>query len=235
MLVRNPYFREWSHAARPDGYPDRIVFRLIGSQTAELAAIERGSRRRRKRRTARQTACPSCKRGSPASCTSIPLSPPSALILNTRTAPFNDVRVRRAINYAIDRAKVARLLGKLPPAHLPDTAPLPPRLPTLLPLHDRPQRGRGLARTQPRAGRTPDRRLAHARDAGSRSGTSAPSSPATRRSDRTWSRSLTSSATRPRSRTSATTSTPRRDSPTPGRAHRPPSVESGRATCPPRR
>ncbi len=30
-LVRNPYFREWSHAARPDGYPDRIVFRHIDS------------------------------------------------------------------------------------------------------------------------------------------------------------------------------------------------------------
>ena len=41
-LVRNPYFHEWSHAARPDGYVDRIVFRRIGSQAAELADIERG-------------------------------------------------------------------------------------------------------------------------------------------------------------------------------------------------
>src|SRR5918994_6522494 len=27
-LVRNPLFREWSHAAQPDGYPDRIEARL---------------------------------------------------------------------------------------------------------------------------------------------------------------------------------------------------------------
>jgi peptide/nickel transport system substrate-binding protein len=25
-LVRNPYFHEWSHSARPDGYPDQIAF-----------------------------------------------------------------------------------------------------------------------------------------------------------------------------------------------------------------
>jgi peptide/nickel transport system substrate-binding protein len=35
MLVRNPYFHEWSRAARPDGYPDRIVFRRTASQPAE--------------------------------------------------------------------------------------------------------------------------------------------------------------------------------------------------------
>ena len=28
-LVRNPYFREWSRAAKPDGYPDGIVFRAV--------------------------------------------------------------------------------------------------------------------------------------------------------------------------------------------------------------
>jgi peptide/nickel transport system substrate-binding protein len=34
-----------------------------------------------------------------------------SLILNTRVAPFNDRRVRRALNYAVDRAEVARLVG----------------------------------------------------------------------------------------------------------------------------
>jgi peptide/nickel transport system substrate-binding protein len=32
-------------------------------------------------------------------------------VLNTRTAPFTDLRVRQAINYAVDRAQVAALLG----------------------------------------------------------------------------------------------------------------------------
>lgn len=110
VLVRNPYFHEWSHAARPDGYADRIVFRLIGSQTAELAAIERG-------------AADVGNDGPPANSLPElqtrfasqlhvhPLVATGVLILNTRTAPFNDVRVRRAISYALDRAKVARLLG----------------------------------------------------------------------------------------------------------------------------
>ena len=30
-LVRNPNFHEWSRAARPDGFPAQIVFRLGGS------------------------------------------------------------------------------------------------------------------------------------------------------------------------------------------------------------
>jgi peptide/nickel transport system substrate-binding protein len=35
----------------------------------------------------------------------------TALMLNTRRAPFTDVRVRQAINYAVDRRKIAALLG----------------------------------------------------------------------------------------------------------------------------
>ena len=42
-LVRNPYFREWSRAARPDGYPDQIVWRIGGSVEAAVTAVERGA------------------------------------------------------------------------------------------------------------------------------------------------------------------------------------------------
>jgi peptide/nickel transport system substrate-binding protein len=56
----------------------------------------------------------------------IPAIGTDALVLNTRVAPFNDVRVRRAINYAIDRGKLARLLGQ---GTRPTCQILPPGLP----------------------------------------------------------------------------------------------------------
>ena len=40
-LVRNPYFHVWSRAARPDGFPDEIEFRLDGAD-AGVTAVERG-------------------------------------------------------------------------------------------------------------------------------------------------------------------------------------------------
>ena len=163
-LVRNPYFHEWSHAARPDGYPDRIVFTHVDSAEAGLTAVERGSADYiydgvpRDRLGEVQTRFAGRLYITPTSGT-------TALILNTRVAPFTDVRVRRAINYAIDRAKIARLLGQdsqpacqILPAGLPGYRPL-------LPLHDQPEPRRGVAGAGPRAGRAPDRRLRHARDA----------------------------------------------------------------------
>jgi peptide/nickel transport system substrate-binding protein len=40
-----------------------------------------------------------------------PTSETYALYLNVRTAPFNDLQVRQAVNYAVDRAQVSALLG----------------------------------------------------------------------------------------------------------------------------
>ena len=43
ILIRNPYFRQWSRDAQPAGYPDRIVFRVYGSIDTAIAAVEHGS------------------------------------------------------------------------------------------------------------------------------------------------------------------------------------------------
>jgi peptide/nickel transport system substrate-binding protein len=124
-LVRNPYFREWSHAARPDGYPDRIVFRGDADGEAAITAVERGTADTlfdgvpSDRLAEAQTQFASRLYITPTSST-------IALLFNTRRAPFTDLRVRQAINYAVDRAQIAALLGS-------DSQPacqiLPPGLP----------------------------------------------------------------------------------------------------------
>lgn len=125
VLVRNPYFREWSHAAQPDGYPDRLVYRLAANPEAEITAIERGSADY----TFDQVPPDRVKELQTRFASQLYISPVAAtdeLVLNTRIAPFNDIRVRRALNYAIDRAKIARLLG---PYNQPSCQTLPPYLP----------------------------------------------------------------------------------------------------------
>jgi YVTN family beta-propeller protein len=124
-LVRNPYFHEWSHAARPDGYPDRIVYRRAANPEAEITAIERGNADYSfdnvppDRVSELQTRFASQLYVIPAPGT-------DELVLNTRVAPFTDVRVRRAINYAVDRATVAGLLGE---GSHPSCQALPPYFP----------------------------------------------------------------------------------------------------------
>jgi YVTN family beta-propeller protein len=109
-MVRNPYFHEWSHAAQPDGYPDQIVFRSVASQSAALAAVQRGTADYAfggvppDRLNELQTRFASRLYVNPYIAT-------DGLVLNARVAPFNDVRVRRALNYAIDRGRIAALLG----------------------------------------------------------------------------------------------------------------------------
>ena len=109
-LVRNPYFHVWSNAARPDGYPDQIVWRIGASPSAEVTAVERGAADYTldpppaDRLSELQTRFASQLHVNPNDETVI-------LWLNTRVAPFNDIRVRRAVNYAVDRAKVASLVG----------------------------------------------------------------------------------------------------------------------------
>ena len=105
------------------------------------------------------------------------------LILNTRVAPFNDLRVRQALNYAIDRGKITRLLqtGGQPTCQMltPFILGYRPYCPYTL---DPNPSGTWTAPNLGQA-RAPDRRHPHPRHARSRSGTSA--SAATPRSSRT--------------------------------------------------
>lgn len=128
-LARNPYFHEWSRAARPDGYPDQIIWRIGGSVESNITDVERGGADYTldppppNRLQEVQTRYPSQLNINPNPVT-------DSLSLNTRLAPFNDVRVRRALNYAVDRARIARIIGA--DSH-PTCQLLPPYVPGYTP------------------------------------------------------------------------------------------------------
>src|SRR5262249_27088020 len=110
VLVRNPYFHEWSHAAQPDGYPDRIVWRIGANVEAATTAVERS--------TADYTLdLPADRLDEVQTRFTNQLhvninDETIGLALNNRRAPFNDVRVRQALSYAVNRARLAQLLGQ---------------------------------------------------------------------------------------------------------------------------
>jgi len=113
-LVRNPFFRVRSATARPDGYPDEIVLRLGGLNKPYVAAVERGTVDVAfgisetpddvERFESFRGRYPSRVHGERVRATVL-------VFLNTAHSPFDDVRVRRAVNYAIDRAAIARSYG----------------------------------------------------------------------------------------------------------------------------
>jgi peptide/nickel transport system substrate-binding protein len=126
-FARNPRFREWSQAAQPAGLPDAIVWRFAPSHGAVAGAIAQGTADwtddgvPAAQLHALETRSPSQLHVNPALLVDF-------LPLNTHRAPFDDVRVRRALNYAIDRRAIARLYGG-PTIAAPTCQPLVPRLP----------------------------------------------------------------------------------------------------------
>jgi len=130
-LVRNPRFREWSKAAQPDGYPDRITLRLGVSKLDQVRAVERGDAD-----VAYEGVPPELEREVATQYASQvhinPLRWVTVLFLNTRVPPFDDVRARRAVNFAVDRAAAVRTSARGAGAR-PTCQILPPDFPGFRP------------------------------------------------------------------------------------------------------
>jgi YVTN family beta-propeller protein len=113
-LVRNPHFRLWSSAAQPAGFTDRIVVRYGYTGASAVRAVERGAADLTTDGT-RQTWAPPLASSLRTRYSSRLFSTPDAALtavwLNTRLPPFDDVRVRRALNYAVDRNHLIELAG----------------------------------------------------------------------------------------------------------------------------
>ncbi len=115
-LSRNPYFRVWSHDARPDALADRILVRVAENPHKQIAAVERGDLDVVTLADAFGASVPSDE--MEALFTRYPerlhtSATPSLFYLwmNVHEPPFDDVRVRRALNYAVDRELVADVEG----------------------------------------------------------------------------------------------------------------------------
>ncbi len=126
LMVRNPRFREWSTAAQPAAYPDRILIRLGLSGARAAAAVAGG----RSDFLASIGQFPSGAAYFKHYRSQLQINPQlitAFLFLNVNAPPFTDLRVRQAVNLALDRGRVVAGWGG-PLAARPACQILPPGL-----------------------------------------------------------------------------------------------------------
>jgi peptide/nickel transport system substrate-binding protein len=127
VMVRNPYFTEWNRAAQPQGYPDIIEQRYGQSAAAAVADVQNGQA------DAVTDDLPADQLAGlrtrfPARLHVQPTTALEYLPINVHAAPFDNLKARQAVNWAIDRLAVARLLGG-PDVAAPVCTVLPPDFP----------------------------------------------------------------------------------------------------------
>jgi peptide/nickel transport system substrate-binding protein len=126
-LVRNNHFRSWSHHARPDGYPDEIAWRLGDARGDAVRRVIAG-KADLLLNTVPADRVQQLAARFPRQVHLVPQRATAFVFLNTRRPPFDDVRVRRALNYAVDRRKMVDLHGG-PAVAEPTCQVVPPTVP----------------------------------------------------------------------------------------------------------
>lgn len=124
-LERNSHFHQWSSAAQPYGYPDRIRHQVVASSARGVADVLAGGS--------------DVFRVGPSDFPSLAghaqlvwryvVPHTDWVYLNSHVAPFDDLRVRRAINYAVDRRALSSLYGATKTPREPSCQLLPPGFP----------------------------------------------------------------------------------------------------------
>jgi peptide/nickel transport system substrate-binding protein len=130
-LTRNPRFQVWDAAVRPDGFANEIVFSVVEDTATRLAMVENNEADY----LHRGRASPELFQGSETRYGAqwhVASNATWAAWMNTIKKPFDDVRVRKAVNLAMDRLHMADVYGG--PPLVPVTCQiLPPGFPGYAP------------------------------------------------------------------------------------------------------
>jgi peptide/nickel transport system substrate-binding protein len=126
-IVRNPHFHEWSVDAQPDGYPDEIDYDFGLTEEAQVTAVANGQADWMfDQPTTDRLAEIGSKYQTQVFIT--PLTGMWYAPMNTRLAPFDNVKARQAVAFAIDRKAMVNLFGG-PALASPVCQILPPDFP----------------------------------------------------------------------------------------------------------
>jgi len=109
-MVRNPFFKVWSAAAQPQGYPNEIDQVFGNTVESEVTAVENGQG------DFVFDPLPSdrLQQLSTKYASQLHVNPLTAvwyLPMNTNLAPFNNYKAREAVNYAINKTAAIALFG----------------------------------------------------------------------------------------------------------------------------
>ncbi|MFZ1480245.1 MAG: ABC transporter substrate-binding protein [Paracoccaceae bacterium] len=127
VMVRNPHFKEWSVDAQPDGFADSIVFDFGLSAEAQVTAVQNGQADW----MFDQPPTDRLAEIGTQNADQVHVNTLTAfwyVPFNVNLAPFDDVRVRQAVNYAIDRDALVGIFGG-PVLAQPVCTILPPAFP----------------------------------------------------------------------------------------------------------
>ena len=109
-IVRNPEFDEWSGAAQPDGFVSAISWRFEEEVAMAFDRLSAGDLDWMAN-TPTPDDLASLQTANPDQVVFRPQPTTAYVGFHLDTPPFDDARVRQAINYAIDRDQVVDLLG----------------------------------------------------------------------------------------------------------------------------
>jgi len=130
VLVRNPYFKLWSKDAQPEGYPDKIIEKYGLPISEEVTQVQNGQADE----VFDGDVIPSDRLAELNGAqfkNQVHVNPLTAdwyFALNTKTAPFNNLKARQAINFAADRNAYVKIAGG-PSLGVPTCQILPPNFP----------------------------------------------------------------------------------------------------------